>query len=99
MAARNDAQSRPQGLGFKAMEELAAVARRDTLLAWYRKLVDHKFNGSKFRKSCDRPRVDDETERLVQMARENPGWSYDQIVGGHSQPGSPAVRPDGGEYS
>jgi len=29
-----------------------------------------------------RPRVDAETERLVvQMAKENPGWGYDRIVG------------------
>jgi len=38
------------GLGRKASEELAAVARPDTLLAWYRKLIANKFDGSKFRK-------------------------------------------------
>ena len=27
------------------------------------------------------PRVDEETERLVRMAKENPGWGYDRIVG------------------
>src|SRR5260370_27528718 len=66
----------------KALEELAAVAKPDTLLAWYRKLISNKFDGSKFRKSSGRPRVDEETERLVvQMAKENPGWGYDRIVG------------------
>ena len=59
----------------KALEELAAVAKPDTLLAWYRKLIANKFDGSKFRKSSGRPRVDEETERLVvRMAKENPGW-------------------------
>jgi hypothetical protein len=29
----------------KALEELAAVAKPDTLLAWYRKLIAHKFDG------------------------------------------------------
>ena len=63
------------GLGRKALEELAAVARPDTLLAWYRKLIANKFDGSKFRKSWGRPRVDEGTERLVvRMAKENPGW-------------------------
>ena len=38
-------------LGRKALEELAAVAKPDTLLAWYRKLIATKFDGSKFRKS------------------------------------------------
>src|ERR1017187_3418686 len=69
-------------LGRKAVEELAAVAKPDTLLAWYRKLIAAKFDGSKFRKSWGRPRVDEETERLVvRMAKENPGWGYDRIVG------------------
>src|SRR5438874_5871983 len=58
----------------KALEELAAVAKPDTLLAWYRKLIANKFDRSRFRKSWGRPRVDEETERLVvQMAKENPG--------------------------
>jgi hypothetical protein len=69
-------------LGRKALEELSAVAKPDTLLAWYRKLIANKFDGSKFRKSRGRPRVDEETERLVvRMAKENPGWGYDRIVG------------------
>ena len=56
-------------LGRKALEELAAVAKPDTLLAWYRKLIANKFDGSKFRKSWGRPRVDEETERwVVRMA-------------------------------
>ena len=60
----------------KALEELAAVAKPDTLLAWYRKLIANKFDGSKFRKSSGRPRVDEETERLVvRMAKENPTGS------------------------
>jgi hypothetical protein len=59
--------------GRKALEELSAVATPDTLLAWYRKLIANKFDGSKFRKPRGRPRVDEETERLVvRMAKENP---------------------------
>ena len=71
-----------QRLGRKALEELSAVAKPDTLLAWYRKLIADKFDGSKFRKSRGRPKVDEESERLVvRMAKENPGWGYDRIVG------------------
>jgi hypothetical protein len=47
------------------LEELSAVAKPDTLLAWYRKLIANKFDGSKFRKSWGRRRVDENTERLV----------------------------------
>jgi transposase InsO family protein len=71
-----------QRLGRKALEELAAVAKPDTLLAWYRKLIASKFDGSRFRRRVGRPRIDNETERLVlQMAKENPSWGYDRIVG------------------
>ena len=38
-------------LGRKALEELSAVTKPDTLLAWCRKLIASKFDGSKFRKS------------------------------------------------
>ena len=71
-----------QRLGRKALEELAAVAKPDTLLAWYRKLIANKFDGSRFRHRVGRPRIDEEAERLVlQMAKENPSWGYDRIVG------------------
>jgi len=42
-------------LGRKALEELVAVGKPETLLAWHRKLIAKK---SKFRKSWGRPRVD-----------------------------------------
>jgi hypothetical protein len=60
-------------LGRKALEEVAAAATPDTILGWYRKLIANKFDGSRFRRSPGRPRVDEETERLVvQMAKESP---------------------------
>jgi len=56
-------------LGRNALDELAAAARPETLMAWYRKLIAKKFDGSGFRKSWGRPRVDEETERwVVRMA-------------------------------
>ena len=71
-----------QRLGRKALEELAAVAKPDTLLAWCRKLIADKFDGSRIHQRVDRPRMDEEAERsVVQMAKENPSWGYDRIVG------------------
>src|SRR5260370_4029492 len=71
-----------QRLGRKALEELAAVAKPDTLLAWYRKLIAKKFDGSKFRQRVGRPRIDEEAERLVvQVAEANAGGGDDRIVG------------------
>jgi transposase InsO family protein len=69
-------------LGRKALGEVASVARPDTILAWYRKLVARKFDGSKARRTPGRPRVDRELERLiVRMATDNHDWGYDRIVG------------------
>jgi putative transposase len=36
-------------LGRRARAEVACVAKPDTILAWYRKLVAQKFDGSKHR--------------------------------------------------
>src|SRR5450756_2345366 len=44
-------------LGRKALEEVAATAKPDTILGWYRKLIANKFDGSRFRRSAGRPRV------------------------------------------
>ena len=69
-------------LGRKALAELATVARPDTILAWYRKLVASKFDGSKARRGPGRPRIRREVEQLiVRMAEENRDWGYDRIAG------------------
>ena len=69
-------------LGRRILGEVANVARPDTILAWYRKLVARKFDGSKARRSPGRPRIKPEVEQLiVRMAQENHDWRYDRIVG------------------
>jgi putative transposase len=69
-------------LGRKALADVAAAVKPDTLLHWYRELIAKKFDGSKFRKSLGRPHVAEEIERLVvRIARENPDWGYDRIAG------------------
>ncbi len=69
-------------LGRKALQEVACIARPDTILGWYRKLVAQKFDGSQKRGLAGRPRVDAIVEELVlKLARENSGSGYDRIVG------------------
>ena len=69
-------------LGRKALREVACVAKPDTILAWYRKLIAQKFDGSKHRQYPGRPPLSSEVEALVvRMARENSSWGYDKIVG------------------
>src|SRR5215471_8456313 len=69
-------------LGRTALAEVATVAKPDTILAWYRKLVAHKFDGSKARRGPGRPRVTRKVEQLiVRLAEENRDWGYDRIAG------------------
>jgi transposase InsO family protein len=69
-------------LGRKALAQVACVAKPATILAWYRRLIASKFDGSKRRRNPGRPRIAPELEALiVEMARENSGWGYDRIVG------------------
>src|SRR5450631_579679 len=69
-------------LGRKALREVTRVFQPDTILAWYRKLIARKFDGSQHRQYPGRPRIRPELEALVvRMARENSGWGYDRIVG------------------
>lgn len=69
-------------LGKQALEEVASIVKPDTLLAWHRRRVAQKFDGSKQRKSVGRPRTGKSVEDLVvRMARENRSWGYDRIVG------------------
>ena len=62
-------------LGRKALKDIARVARPDTILDWYRRLVAQKFDGSKRRSSPGRPRVSPEVEALVVR------FARDRIVG------------------
>jgi transposase len=69
-------------LGKKALEEIATVAKPDTILAWGRKFADQKADTSEPHKSVGRPRMDQEIEDwVVRMARENSSWGYDRIQG------------------
>src|SRR5262244_1495078 len=54
-----------QKLGKRALEEVATIVKPATILAWHRKLVAQKCDGSEQRKSIGRPRVDKEVEDLV----------------------------------
>ena len=58
-------------LGRKVLADIATIARPDTILGWYRKLVARKFDGS-VRRGPGRPRIRREVEQLIiRMASEN----------------------------
>jgi hypothetical protein len=71
-----------QQLGKKALEEIATIAKPNTILAWHRTLADQKVDTSEPHTFVGRPRIGKEIEDMVvRMARENRSWGYDRIVG------------------
>jgi putative transposase len=75
-------------LGRKALSEVTVMVKPETIMTWYRRLVARKFDGSKYRNAIGRPPVSREVvDLIVRMARENPGWGYDRIVGALSNLG------------
>src|SRR5499427_2982220 len=63
-------------------QEVATIVKPDTILAWHRRLVAQKFDGSAQRKALGRPPIAPELEALVvRLAKENRSWGYDRIVG------------------
>ena len=56
--------TKAKGLGRKLLAEFATIVTPETLLAWHRKLIAQKYDGSGQR-GPGRPRAADEIEALV----------------------------------
>ena len=68
-------------LGRKALSEVASLVTPDTLLAWHRRLIARKYDGSP-RRGPGRPRVMHQIRELVvRLAQENSTWGYTRIRG------------------
>jgi putative transposase len=77
---------RAKGLGRWLRKETPIVTW-ETLLAWHRKLIAQKYDGSR-RRSPGRPRTVAEIEAwAVRMAHENRDWGYSRIEGALSNLG------------
>jgi hypothetical protein len=70
-------------LGKEALADVAAIVKPETLLAWYRRLIAAKFDGTASRRRAGgRSLLEPDLEELVlRLARENPTWGYDRITG------------------
>ena len=74
-------------LGRRILAEVATIVTPETLLAWHRRLIAQKYDGSG-RRQPGRPRTPEEIEALVvRMAQENLDWGYERIQGALSNLG------------
>src|SRR5262244_148971 len=79
--------ARAKKIGRKLLREVATIVTPETLLAWHRKLIAKKYDGSANR-DPGRPRTAGEIAALVtRMAKENRHWGYRRIQGALSNLG------------
>src|SRR5262245_17109218 len=79
-------------LGGKVLAQVATIVTPQTLLAWHRKLIAQKYDGSVYR-TLGRPLMSTEVWGLVvRMAEENGGWGYRRIQGALSNLGHEIAR-------
>ena len=68
-------------LGRKLLGTIRAFFTPDTLLRWHRELVAQKWDHSDKRRAVGRPATPQEdVDRILQFARENPTWGHDRIA-------------------
>jgi transposase-like protein len=68
-------------LGRKVLAQVATVVTPETLLAWHRRLIAKKYDGSANR-TPGRPKTPEEISELgIRMAEENRTWGYRRIQG------------------
>ena len=84
--------AKAKGLGRRLLAEVATIVTPETLLAWHRKLISKKYDGSAQR-GPGRPRTAAALETLVvRMADENRDWGYRRIQGALSNLGHQIAR-------
>src|SRR5258706_12514305 len=84
--------AKAKGLGRKILAEIATIVTPETLLAWHRKLIAQKYDGSG-KRTPGRPCTAREIEGLVvRMAEENRDWGYRRIQGALSNLGHEISR-------
>ena len=72
---------RAKKLGRRLLAQVATIVTPETLMAWHRKLIAQKYDGSAHRVP-GRPCIAHDIETLVvRMATENRNWGYRRIQG------------------
>lgn len=69
-------------VGKKGLMNLTTIFQPATLLAWHRKLIAQKYDGSKRRNYGGRPGISKKVEQqILEIAKKNPSWGYKRILG------------------
>jgi putative transposase len=68
-------------LGRKILAQVATIVTPETLLAWHRKLIAQKYDGSTNRNPGRPGTLSEISELVVRMAEENRAWVYRRIQG------------------
>jgi transposase InsO family protein len=68
-------------LAHRTLDRFANLVSPNTLLAWHRRLVAQKYDGSRVRKAGRPPTQQEIQELIVKLARENRSWGYTRIQG------------------
>src|SRR5262249_56041739 len=66
-------------LNRRVLAQVATIVTPETLLAWHRKLIAMKYDGSKYRSPGRPPTAADISALVVRMAEENRGGGYRRI--------------------
>src|SRR5947207_2276047 len=84
--------ARAKQLSRKVLRQVATIVTPETLMAWHRKLIAKKYDGSAYR-TPGRPSTSSELSSLVvRMAQENRTWGYLRIQGAMANLGHVLAR-------
>ena len=73
--------AKAKGLGSRLLREVATVVTLETLLAWHRKLIAQKYDGSKNRGPGRPPTTQEIEDLVVRMVVDNRDWGYTRVQG------------------
>jgi putative transposase len=83
---------RGKKLGRKLLTEIVTLVTPATLLAWHRKLIAQKYDGSTNRKPGRPLKPKGLTALVIRMARENLDWGYRRLQGALANLGHECAR-------
>jgi transposase InsO family protein len=81
-----------KGLGRKILADFATIVTPDTLLAWHRRLIAQKYDGSSNRGPGRRRKGGEIETLIVRMSEDNRDWGYRRIQGALSNLGHEIAR-------